>query len=188
MLRTHARLIGLMLSGLFLALIQPAVADALYMSSARAVVATTTLTWAVAPLPQGALNGAGAHTIVWSVTSGTANDYFDLVNVGTADIAGYLLTATNVPNGTGGQVAPIVTFETCDNGTWNAVTSLCSGLPRTIGTSSTSGLTLNMPALAAGSRVSVRASTKPGGRKSTLTVIELSVSRSQVRQRTVSTS
>lgn len=188
MFQACARLIAMMLAGLILALLQPALADATFWSSARAVMTTTTLRWAVAPLPAGAVTGSGSHTIVWSVTSGSAYDYFDLVNVGTADVSGYRLTATNVPNGTGGQVAPIVTFDTCDNGSWSLPTNTCTGTLRTIGTSSTSGFTLAMPAITAGSRVSLRASTKPGGRKSTLTVIDLTVSREQVRQGTANTS
>jgi hypothetical protein len=119
--------------------------------------------------------------IIWAVSSGTAYDYFDLLNVGTADLSGFNFSATNVLLDAGGKKAPVVTFDACVNGVWNTRRNSCSGTMYSLGSTSASGLSIAMPSLAVGARIAVRATTKPNTQYTAVTTVNLTVSRVQVR-------
>lgn len=150
-------------------------------ASAVASTQTTTLSWGVAAAPSGSPPTLGPYVLSWSVSGGTAYEFIDFVNVGTADTAGYVFMATVTPSGGGGGRTPNVTFDVCENGSWNQSTNTCPGSQRTLGTASTFGLSVTMPSLAVNTRVSLRASTPANSRNNAVTSLMLSVSRHQVR-------
>lgn len=119
-----------------------------------------------------------ALVLTWSVFRGDSYQIFDVVNIGSIDLAGQLLVVTNSSVHGGGTRAPVVALAACNGGVWLTYTS-CTGTVVPLGDSSSQSLTMAI-ALRAGGRISVRASTVPASSAFTST-IDVIINRGQVR-------
>jgi hypothetical protein len=157
-----------------------AAAGAVASASSRA---TSGSYGAAATAPGGAANGA--YVITWS--SPLTAQPLDLANTGTLSLASVTFAATNSkPSGT---APPEIAFDACVNGTWSG--STCSGTTVRIATTSGGSLsvvTTTVP-VAGGSRLALRASPTSlyNFPQTFTTVVNVTVTRAQVRTATVTT-
>lgn len=140
----------------------------------------TTAEWRAVATPQNSTPVNQALILTWSVSHGTAYQYFDIVNSGTIDVTSQTFHVTNVLDKGGNAKAPTVTFEACLNGTWVAVNS-CSGTVVALGSTTTEIFTTVNTPLPVGSRLRLQATTTPSGTSSYTTTVNISIDRSQVR-------
>ena len=137
-------------------------------------------TWAVQALGQNQTPTNTAYTITWAVNRGTAYSFFVFRNTGSLTITSFQATVTQVQIGGSGK-PPDTNFDLCRNGTWDPATNLCSGTVVNIGSSANLILSLAGLALASGSELSMRATTKPNLQNAFTTTISVSVNRANVR-------
>lgn len=142
--------------------------------------------WAASAVPIGAPTSTGPLVMTWTVSGGTARQYFDIVNTGAIEITGQSFFVTNIYEKSGNAKPPIVTFEACLNGFWQPSNNICTGSIVLMGSTTTEFFSSLATPLAIGARLSARATTSPGGISSYTTTINVLVSRSQVRPGTTS--
>jgi len=148
-------------------------------SMAQGATATSAV-WSAVARPAGTTTTVGALAIDWSVSKGTPLAFVELVNVGTVNLAGQSFTVTTVNNTGGSTKLPSLTFEACVNGSWDIVTSTCSGIITLLGSVS-SGTFASPVGLSTGQFLSIRivSSGNPGANfRSTINV---TVSQTQIR-------
>jgi hypothetical protein len=141
--------------------------------------------WAASAVPVGAPASTGPLVMTWTVSGGTARQFFDIVNTGAIEIIGQSFLVTNVYEKSGNAKPPTVTFEACVNGTWQPSSNTCTGSIVLMGSTTTEFFSSLATPLAIGARLSARATTSPGGSSSYTTTFNVLVSRSQVRAATV---
>lgn len=140
--------------------------------------------WAASAVPIGAPASTGPLIMRWTVSGGTARQYFDIINTGTIEITSQSFLVTNVYEKSGNAKPPTVTFEACVDGAWQPSSNTCTGSIVLMGSTTTEFFSSLATPLAIGARLSARATTSPGGISSYTTTINVLVSRSQVRPRT----
>lgn len=149
-------------------------------SRMHSTLRVTTAEWRVVATPQNATPVNQALILTWSVSRGSAYQFFDIVNSGSIDVTSQTFHVSNVLDTGGNAKAPTVTFEACLNGTWVAVNS-CSGTAVALGSTTTEIFTtVNIPLPVAG-RLHLQATTTPNGTNSYTTTVNISIDRSQVR-------
>ena len=145
--------------------------------------------WAAVAYGQGQTPANSAYVISWTVNQGKARDFFAFRNTGNFVVIG--ITATFTPSQTSNNGKPPSTsIDLCQNGAWNTTLNTCSGTIVQYGPLTDVPLVLNFNNinLAAGSELSMRATTQPNLQNSYTTTISVSVPRSQIRSGIVSNS
>lgn len=136
--------------------------------------------WAVVVAGQGQPSVNAPYTLSWSVTTGTAYNFFVFRNTGSLTIASFNSEISQVQSGGSGRPNDTV-FELCSGGTWNPATNICSGIPTLIGRASNLTLHFTNVYLTPNSELSMRASTATNVKNSYTTTLSVAISRSQVR-------
>lgn len=162
-------------------MLTPEIASSASYSLWQQQVSVSATRWAASAVPAGAPPSTGPLVMTWTVSGGTARQFFDIVNTGAIEIMGQSFLVTNVYEKSGNAKPPTITFEACVNGVWNSSTNTCSGTVVLMGRTTTEFFSSLTTPLAVGARLSARATTSPGGSSSYTTTINVLVSRSQVR-------
>lgn len=138
--------------------------------------------WSVIAYGQGQTPTNSSYTITWAVNTGTAYNFFAFRNSGSLTVSGFNVDITQVPVGGSGKPNN-TTFDLCQNGVWNSSTNTCSGTKVTVGTATDLVylLTFSNLNLAAGSELSMRASTPPNIKNTYTTTLSVAVDRAHVR-------
>lgn len=120
------------------------------------------------------------YVLVWTVTGGTAYDYFQLLNIGSISIQSFRVAITQVRL-TGSGRSQEIFFERCVGGLWDPATNLCSGSITLIGRTSDALLTFTNLNLSVDSFIDIRARTLPNNQSTFETSLSTQVSRSDIR-------
>lgn len=120
------------------------------------------------------------YLILWSVSGGSAFDFFTLRNTGSISVNSFLLTIEQ-QRLSGSQSANPVTFEACLGATWNTATSTCPGILTLIGQASDKSLVIGNLSLQSGEEISVRARIQASGRNAFSTTLSTSITRNDIR-------
>lgn len=128
-----------------------------------------------------------AYTLVWTVSTGTAYNFFVFRNTGSLSLNSFTVEVSQVQFGGSGKPNDTV-FELCRSGIWNPATNTCSGTIQIFGRASDIHITPISLTFSSGSEMSMRASTATNVKNSYTTTLNLVVNRSQVRANTVSNS
>lgn len=155
-------------------------ANALQTGRAERIHTMSTATWAVVAHGRTQLVTPNPYILVWSVTSGTAYDYFFLRNTGSITVQSFRVSITQVRL-TGNGNSQEIFFERCIGGSWDPATNLCSGTTSLIGRASDGQLLLANLNLAVGSLLDVRARTLPNNQSTFQTTLTTQVQRSDLR-------
>lgn len=165
--------------------LSPEVASSASYAQWQQQVSVSATSWAASAVPVGAPASNGPLVMTWTVSGGSARQYFDIVNTGSIEIMGQSFLVTNVYEKSGNAKPPTVTFEACVNGSWQPSSNTCTGSIVLMGSTTTEFFSSLATPLAVGARLSARATTSPGGSSSYTTTVNVLVSRSQVRAATV---
>lgn len=125
------------------------------------------------------------YILNWTVSGGTAFDYFHLKNVGSFTLHSLRVMVTQVRL-TGNANSQEIFFELCVGGGWDVSNNLCSGTILEIGRSSNLSFTLSQLHLGVDSFLEVRARTRPNNQSTFETTLTTQVTRADFRQRQVS--
>lgn len=120
------------------------------------------------------------YILIWTVSTGTAYDYFRLLNIGTISIQSFRVWITQVRL-TGNANSQEILFERCVGGLWDPATNLCSGSITLIGRTSDTLLTFTNLNLSVDSFIDIRARTLPNNQSTFETTLSAQVSRSDIR-------
>lgn len=140
----------------------------------------TSATWSVAAVGNGQLPTYQPLTLTWTVSAGTAYQYFSFNNLGTTTVNSFLVTVSQTASVNNGLVNDVF-FERCLNGTWNTATNTCSGTVILIGKATDQVFSFANAALSVNAGISMRARTPPNNRNTYVTSISTSVSRLDIR-------
>lgn len=155
-------------------------ASALQTGRAERIHVMSTAKWAVIAHGRTQPVIPSPYILVWSVTGGTAYDYFYLRNTGSIMVQSFRVAITQVRL-TGNGNSQEIFFERCNGGSWNPATNLCSGTTSLIGRASDGQILLTSLNLAGGSFVDVRARTLPNNQSTFETTLSTQVKRSDLR-------
>ncbi len=135
--------------------------------------------WGVVAVENGQTPTSSPFVTTWTVSGGTAYDYFDLRNIGTVTVNGVLalVNQTRVGSGPTNELF----FERCINGSWNISSHTCSGSVTQIGKASDKSFTLSSVALAPSSAIQIRARTPVSSAYVFTTTISTYINRSDIR-------
>ena len=162
-------------------------ANALQTGRAERIHTMSSATWAVVAHGRTQPVTPNPYILVWTVTSGTAYDYFFLRNTGTIMVQSFRVAIAQVRL-TGNGNSQEIFFERCIGGSWNPATNLCSGTASLIGRASDGQLLLSSLNLVPGSFVDFRARTLPNNQSTFETTLSTQVKRSDLRSAETSNS
>jgi hypothetical protein len=135
-------------------------------------------TWSAIAVGQNQPSTNSAYTLNWSVSSGTAYNYFVIRNTGSLTIRSASLDISQVQIGGSGRPNDTL-FELCQSGLWNPSNNTCSGNIVQIGRASNGNISLTNLNLVTSAELSLRASTATNVKNSYTTTISVSVNRLQ---------
>lgn len=147
----------------------------------------STSSWAVIAIGRNQIASNAPYILLWSVTTGTAYDYFTFRNIGSTTLSGFRVTISQVRL-TGNSPANEIFFERCFGGIWTPATALCSGTVVLVGRASDGVLVFSNQSFAANTSIDMRARTVPNNQSTFETSLASEVSRSNVRVAQVSNS
>ncbi len=143
-------------------------------------VKVTSAAWGVVANGKNQSVTRSPYLLIWSVTGGTAYNYFELRNVGSTPIHAMRVLITQVRI-SGSNKANEIFFERCLGGSWNSTTHTCSGTIIEVGRASQGQLSLAGLNLAINSFVDMRARTQPNSQNVFETTLDTQISRSDFR-------
>ena len=176
---------------LILIVMSGSVASAQSQATAEGSNQVSTTFWSVTPAGRAGSPQTGTFLITWPVTAQSlAYHYFDGVNTGSEDLTGATFTGVSVDAVANPNQNAVVTFEWCQNGSWNLTNNTCGGTLVVLGSNSGPGsvTTAINQNLAPGDRLQLRASTPRNRTGDLTTTISFSVGRTSVRSGFVSNS
>ena len=160
-------------------------AAALTTSRSEQGQAISSGSWAVVAQGRNQPITLSPYVLNWTVSGGTAFDYFHVRNVGSLMLHSVRVVVTQVRL-TGNANSQEIFFELCLGGGWDVSTNLCSGTILEIGRSSNLSFNLSQLNLGAGSSLEVRARTRPNNQSTFETTLTTQVTRADSRPRQVS--
>lgn len=140
----------------------------------------TSGSWAIVAHGRNQPTTPAPYILVWTVTQGTAYDYFYLRNVGTTSVNSFHVLITQIRL-TGTTSAREIFFERCIGGSWDPLTHLCSGTILQVGRASDALLALTNVNLASNEFLDMRARTLPNNQSTFETTLSTQVTRSDAR-------
>lgn len=141
---------------------------------------TNTASWAIAAVGENQSVTNAPYILNWSVSGGTAYNYFALQNTGTTSVVGFLVIINQTR--VGGNAPPNdIFFERCVGGLWDSLTNTCSGTVNLVGRASDITFTFSNVNLSPGAGLSMRARTTINGRNNFSTQVNTYVSRADIR-------
>ena len=155
-------------------------ADAAISTRIERIQTLSTASWAIVAQGRNQPLTRTPYILAWTVTTGTAYDYFRLLNIGSISIQSFRVAITQVRL-TGNGRSQEIFFERCIGGVWNPATNLCSGSISLIGRTSDAVLALTSLNLASDSFIDIRARTVPNNQSTFETTLSTQVSRSDIR-------
>lgn len=171
------------------AVVVTAAAPALALTSTLTpTTAGTSASWAAAGAPVDGPATTGSPYVVSWTGGALGPQYLQIRNIGSVALTGQTYTATNSKT-SNGQVPPVVALDACVGATWNTLLGTCTGTIVRLTTSDVASSTTTT-AIAAGGALSVqiRPVTLANFPQSYNTSISVSVTRTQARAATITTS
>lgn len=140
----------------------------------------TTANWSVIAVGSNQSATNTPYLLTWTVSSGTAYNFFNLRNTGSVAVSDLNMTISQSRLGGSGP-ANSVEFELCSGGLWNSVTNTCNGSVVLLGKASDLVIIFANLLLNPTSELSIRARTAVSGRNNFSTQLDIYVSRAGVR-------
>ena len=136
--------------------------------------------WSVAAVKNSQVTTNAPLVLSWSVSGGTAYDFFELRNTGNVLLNSFRFSVTQVRVKGSGNANPVF-FESCTGGVWSATTLTCSGTIQLIGSSNDLIMNFSSLSFAPSNQISMRARTSNSNRDNYETSLSVLVSRTDVR-------
>ena len=155
-------------------------AHATFDSRQQSAVKVTSAAWGAVAQGRNQTTTRAPYLLMWSVTSGTAYNYFELRNVGTTALHAMKVLITQV-RVSGSNKPNEIFFERCLGGSWNSATHSCSGTIVEVGRASQGQFQLTGLDLPITSFIDMRARTQPNSQNIFDTTLDVHISRGDFR-------
>ena len=159
---------------------KPSIANAVVESRQQHSVRVTSSAWGAVAQGRNQSVTRSPYLLMWTVTGGTAYNYFGLRNTGTLPLQAIHVLITQVRI-SGSNRPNEIFFERCLGGSWNSTTHTCSGTVIEVGRASQTSFPLSNLDLGVNSFVDMRARTQPNSQNIFDTTLDVHVSRNDFR-------